>query len=428
MTKSNKKNHTYEFENIPDQTILNAYKKRDDGSKAVAKSSRKYLKLLIFFLIIAILAGLGFRYYLQTQADTAARPNLATVETGTIEEVVTAQGTLEPKEYVDVGAQVSGQLENLAVDIGDEVTAGQLIAEIDAKVFESQVAADEARLKTMQAQKAQTEAEIRQAQQKLDRNTKLIASNAISREILEDSQTALDIANARLLSLDAQIEEAESTLEGNKASLNYTKIYAPINGTIVSLSAKEGQTLNANQTTPIIVQIAQLGTMTVKAQVAEADINKIDPGMNIYFTTLGSQGRRWEGTVRQVLPTPEIVNDVVLYNVLIDVENADGKLMSGMTTQVFFVLGRAENVPVIPAGALVKRAKDKPDGKKGTAYLVNVLQNGVETEKTVLIGLSDRANAEVLEGLSPGDQVVIPAPKAASAASSSGGRMRMPRL
>lgn len=387
-------------------------------------------KVLILTSLISA-GGVGaYAYYVDVQGGGAADSiTMAQVEIATVEEVVTAQGTLEPKEYVDVGAQVSGQLEALHVDIGDNVKTGDPIAEIDAKVFESQVAGDEARLKTMQAQKVQTEAEIRQAQQKLERNQKLIATKAISQEILEDSQTAVDIAAAGLMSLEAQIEEAASTLEGNKASLAYTKIYAPMNGTVVSLSAKEGQTLNANQTTPVIVQIADLDTMTVKAQVAEADVNKIDPGMSVYFTTLGSQGRRWEGMVRQVLPTPEILNDVVLYNVLVDVENKDKKLMSGMTTQMFFVLGRAENVPVIPAGALIKRTKGKPEGKpegKGTPYIVNIVQNGAVVEKTVLIGLSDRTNAQVLEGLKEGDSIVLPTPTSESSASSA--RMRMPRL
>lgn len=391
---------------------------------------KKFIKWFVIAGIILI--GSGWYYYHQTQktAESGSAAVFVSVETGDIEDVVTAQGTLEPKDYVDVGAQVSGQLETLHMDIGDTVKTGDLIAEIDAQVFKSQVAGDEARLKTMQAQKLQTEAEIRQAEQKLTRNKKLIANSAISQEVYDDSQTALDIIKAQLMSLDAQIEEAQSTLEGNKVKLNYTKIYAPMDGTVVSLSAKEGQTLNANQTTPIIVQIANLDVMTVKAQVAEADINKIESGMPIYFTTLGSQNRRWQGAVRQVLPTPEIVNDVVLYNVLVDVGNDDGKLMSGMTTQMFFVLGKAENVPVIPATALIRRAANDNPGQseeKGTPYIVRVQSGGGVKEQVVWIGLSDRSHAQVLSGLNPGDKVALPAGQGESQARGSG-RMRMPRL
>src|SRR5690606_5486139 len=112
----------------------------------------------------------------------------------------------------------------------------------------------------------------------------------------------------------------------NKANLNYTSIYAPMSGTVVRQDAREGQTVNANQQAPIILQIANLETMTVRAQVAEADVTRLAAGMDVYFTTLGAQGRRWYGTVRQVLPAPEIVNEVVLYNVLVDVDNSDGFL------------------------------------------------------------------------------------------------------
>lgn len=258
-----------------------------------------FKRMSIILVLLVLLGGGGFSI-LQKQKDQSIAPaaSYASMTKGDIENIVTSQGTLEPKEYVDVGAQVSGQLEKLYVEIGDQVKVGDQIAEIDAQVFESQVAGDEARLKTMQAQKLQTEAEIRQAEQKLARNKKLIDTKAISEEVYEDSLTALDILKAQLMSLEAQIEEAQSTLDGNKANLAYTKIYAPMSGTVVSLSAKEGQTLNANQTTPVIVQIANLDIMTVKAQVAEADINKINQGMPVYFTTLGSQDRKWQGKAR----------------------------------------------------------------------------------------------------------------------------------
>lgn len=385
-------------------------------------------KRMAIILVLLVLLGGGGLFILQKQKDQSLAPaaSYASMTKGNIENIVTSQGTLEPKEYVDVGAQVSGQLEKLYVEIGDQVKLGDQIAEIDAQVFESQVAGDEARLKTMQAQKLQTEAEIRQAEQKLARNKKLIDTKAISEEVYEDSLTALDILKAQLMSLEAQIEEAQSTLDGNKANLAYTKIYAPMSGTVVSLSAKEGQTLNANQTTPVIVQIANLDIMTVKAQVAEADINKINQGMPVYFTTLGSQDRRWQGKVRQVLPTPEILNDVVLYNVLVDVENDDGKLMSGMTTQIFFVLDKAENVNVIPAAALMRKAQGKQEGQ-GVSYLVRVKEGAGVIEKIVVIGLSDRTNAQVLSGLDAGDQVLIPAAVIENKPSNNT-RQRMPRL
>ena len=369
----------------------------------MAKSSRKFIVLTLLLLCLG-----GGAWVFVTQSEGASSERTAapvvTVSTGNIEEMVTAQGTLEPKEYVDVGAQVSGQIKTLVVELGDTVKTGDLIAEIDPEVFLTKVAADEARLKTLQAQKTQQEANTLSARQKLTRNQTLMKANAISKEVLEDAQTALKVAEAQIASLDAQIEEANSTLEGDKANLNYTKIYAPMDGTVVAQSVREGQTVNANQTAPTIVQVANLDIMTVKAQVAEADIMKLKVDMPAYFTTLGSGQRRWSGKVRQILPSPEVINDVVLYNVLIDVDNTDRTLMSGMSTQMFFVSGKADNVLLIPVGALGKPVPAQ-DTEQGQAYMVK-LKNG--QDKVVLIGLMDRANAEVRSGLAAGDEIVLP--------------------
>jgi macrolide-specific efflux system membrane fusion protein len=385
-----------------------------------------------FIAVLAILsitvAGLFFGLKkLNSKERNETSNNFSIVSTGNIESVVTAQGKLEPKEYVDVGAQVSGQIEKLHVDIGAVVKNGDLIAEIDPEVYESRVAGDMARLKTLQAQKAEQKAQIKQAAQKFERNQTLIKDHAISQEVFEDAGTALDIAKAQLQSLEAQIEEAQSTLEGDKANLSYTKIYAPMDGTVVSQATKEGQTINASQTAPVIVQIANLDIMTVRAQVAEADISKLTPDMPVYFTTMGSQNRRWNAKIRQILPSPETVNDVVLYNVLVDVENKDHQLMTGMTTQMFFVLGKADNVLVIPANALLKRLAES-DTDQGKAYQVNVLEEKIPAAKTVIVGLSDRTQAEIISGLKEGDKIIVPMTAETSSTPSQGRGMRMPRL
>ncbi len=385
----------------------------------MAKSSRKYIGLI---LLLLCLGGGAWVFVTKSQGASSERTAapVITVTTGNIEEMVTAQGTLEPKEYVDVGAQVSGQIKTLAVELGDTVKTGDLIAEIDPEVFLTKVAADEARLKTLQAQKTQQEANTVSARQKLTRNQTLMKANAISKEVLEDAQTALKVAEAQIASLDAQIEEANSTLEGDKANLNYSKIYAPMDGTVVAQSVREGQTVNANQTAPTIVQIANLDVMTVKAQVAEADIMKLKVEMPAHFTTLGSGQRRWSGKVRQILPSPEVINDVVLYNVLIDVDNKDRTLMSGMSTQMFFVSGKADNVLIIPVGALGKPVPAK-DTEQGQAYMVKTKDG---QDKVVLIGLMDRANAEVRSGLAAGDEIVLPLPAPAKTQTPGGmGRM-----
>lgn len=354
-----------------------------------------------------------------------AAPPVAEITRGDVEEVVTAQGKLEPREYVDVGAQVSGQLKKIHVEIGDTVKKDDLIAEIDPRVYESRVQAAKAGLRTLQAQLSEQQANITFASQQYKRNQKLIASKAVSQETLEDSLTSLKVAEARVESLKAQLEEAQSGLEGDETNLSYTTIYAPMDGTVVLQPTREGQTVNASQTAPIIVQLANLDVMTVVAQVAEADVMRIKPQMDVSFTTLGNMDRRWKGVVRQVLPSPETVTDVVLYHALVDVENNDRQLMTGMSTQMFFSLGKAENVLRIPSSALGMRVPDEDEGD-AKAYKVRV--KGKEEPITVWIGVISRSDAELVKGLSEGDEVVIAPPAEEGKKRGGGGRSRGPTL
>jgi len=392
---------------------------------------RAFPKKRILLLILIIVLGGGLAWFVaQKKSDlkqAGAEYTLVTVQKGNLEDVVTAQGKLEPRDYVDVGSQVSGQLEKVHVDIGDVVKSGDLLAEIDPEIYESRVKADEARLKTLNAQRAQQVAQVDSARNKFARNQKLIKSKAVSQDLFEDAETALKVAEAQLLSLDAQIEEAQSTLEGDQASLGYTKIYAPMDGTVVSQSSQEGQTLNASQSAPVLVQLANLDIMTVRAQVAEADVMKLKADMPVYFTTLGANERQWKGTIRQILPTPETINDVVLYNVLVDVDNKDRQLMTGMSTQMFFVLGKADNVALIPVAALGKRLRDQ-DNEMGQAYNIRILRGKAVQDQIVHVGLMDRTQAEIRNGLAVGDQVAVSAVKIGASTPGGMGRGGMPRL
>ncbi|PZP85651.1 MAG: efflux RND transporter periplasmic adaptor subunit [Azospirillum brasilense] len=342
-----------------------------------------------------------------------------------IEESVTAQGKLEPKEFVDVGAQVSGQLKKLHVEIGDVVKKGELIAEIDPQIYNARVEADEARLKTLRAQLAEQQANVEFAQSVYNRNSKLVKADAVSKEVLQDSLKEYKAAQARTNSFKAQIEEAESTLRGDRANLGFTKIYAPIDGTVVSQTSKEGQTLNANQLAPVIVQVANLDTMTVRAQVAEADVPRLKEGMPVYFTILGSE-RRWDSTLRQLLPSPDAtVLDVVLYNALVDVQNSDHALMTGMSTQMFFQLGSATDTLSIPTRALGKKLPAAPG--EGETYEVLVKKGNDVVPTPVRIGLMSRTQAQVLSGLTETDMVAIATAEATGGASGAAAR-RGPRI
>jgi macrolide-specific efflux system membrane fusion protein len=383
---------------------------------------------IVGLLAVAGLVAGGWYWY----AAAARRPERESfrpvaVTRGTIEEVVTAQGKLEAKQYVDVGTQVSGQLKKIHVEIGDPVTKGQLVAEIDPRVYQAQVEASEAHLGSLKAELDQQKAQAVLADQNLKRNQNLIAVNAVSQQALQESESEASVAKAQVRSITAQIQETQSNLKGIRTNLGFTKIYAPMSGTVTTMPAREGQTLNANQTAPIVLQIADLEQMTVRAQVAEADVNRLKEGMPAYFTTLGNSERRWQGKVRQIQPSPQIVNDVVLYDVLIDVKNEGRQLMTGMTTQVFFIFGRAEDATIVPAEALTRRAPEE-DGNRGKAYRVFVATDSGREGRVIHVGLQTRTQAQVTDGLQPGERVLVRRPEAAATGQNDARRNNAPRF
>jgi macrolide-specific efflux system membrane fusion protein len=370
-------------------------------------------KIIGGFTVVSLTVGGWYWYTSTAQSAQGVVVQPIVVRRGNIEEVVTSQGKLEAKQYVDVGTQVSGQLKVIHVDIGDSVAKGQLLAEIDPRVYQSQVEAGEARLNSLRAQLNQQKAEALLADQNLKRNRNLIAVNAVSQQALQETESQAAVAKAQVESIVAQIQETESNLKGSRTNLSYTKIYAPMAGTVTTLPTKEGQTLNANQTAPTVLQVANLDTMTVRAQVAEADVSRIKINMPAYFTTLGNNERRWPGKVRQILPTPQIVNDVVLYDVLIDVKNQEHMLMTGMTTQVFFVLGKAENALVVPAEVLTRRAP-REDNETGKAFRIAVMTEKGREPRVIRVGLQTRTQAEVVDGLAEGDKLAVNRPAASA--------------
>jgi len=372
-------------------------------------------KTIVLVTLVTAMAG-GWYWYSNASQEPQETNQPITVIRGNIEEVVTSQGKLEAKQYVDVGTQVSGQLKAIHVDIGDSVTKGQLLAEIDPRVYQAQLEAGEAKLNSLRAQLNQQKAEAVLAEQNLKRNQNLIAVNAVSQQALQETESQAAVAKAQVDSIIAQVQETESNLKASRTNLGYTKIYAPMAGTVTTLPTEEGQTLNANQTAPVVLQVANLDIMTVRAQVAEADVSRLKENMPAYFITLGNNERRWPGKVRQVLPTPQIVNDVVLYDVLIDVKNEGHKLMTGMTTQVFFIFGKAENALVIPAEVLTRRA-EREDSDKGKAYRVAVVTETGREQRVIHVGLQTRTQAEVIDGLKEGERIFVNRPAGAGGAS-----------
>lgn len=381
------------------------------------KGSNKRRFLLVIALLVLALLGWWF---LQSPKEDSG-PETTEVSKQDIEHLVTAIGSLQPSNYVDVGAQVSGQLQKLHVDVGDEVKQGDLLAEIDADVQEARVAGSRAQLKRLQAQLREREAQLKLAELQWQREQRLAKDDATSEEAMQSAESAVQVNTAQIEALEAQIEEHKATLKADEATLGYSKIYAPMTGTVVSMEARRGQTLNANQQAPELMRIADLSTMTVKAEVSEADVNRLTTDMNVYFSPLGNANRKWHSELRQILPTPEEVNNVILYTALFDVENDTGELMTDMTAQVFFVLDEAKDVLAVPASALLEQ--DTEDTQ------VQVLNNKGEIEtRDVKVGVNNRVVAEIKEGLEENDEVLVhPSLENANQAekSSKGGMSRM---
>ena len=317
----------------------------------------------IIFLIVTILVAIGIWKYFFARSNEAANYVTANVERGNIQNLVTATGILQPREYVDVGAQVSGQLKKLHVVVGQQVNAGDLLAEIDATVYRAKVDGIRAQLQNQKAQLGDREAQLMLAKIRVERQQNLFKDDATTKESLQTAEASYKSADSLLKALQAQMEQTESSLRAEEANLAYAKIYAPMSGTVVTITSRQGQTLNANQQAPTVMRIADLSIMTVQTQVSEADIGKLQVGMPVYFTTLGGQDYRWYSKLDRIEPTPVVTNNVVLYNALFDVPNDSKMLMTQMSTQVFFIASQAKDTLVIPAAAV--NFKPRKPGESG---------------------------------------------------------------
>ena len=348
-------------------------------------------------LVIAALGGFGYRWVFGTPKVVVAT---ATVTRGDIQSTVVAAGVVQPVAYVDVGAQTSGTLQSLKVKRGDTVDKGQLLATIDPVLANTALTSANAALQSMTSQRSVKQAQLVLATTQRTRNDELFASQLISAADRDVTQASYDVAVADVASLSAQMKEATAAVATANANLGYTKITAPMAGEVVSINLLEGQTLNANQSAPNLLRIADVSTVTVWAQVSEADIVRVKPGQAVYFTILGD-ARRWTGTIRQLLPTPELINNVVFYDVLFDIPNPKRELDIQMTAQVFIVLAEAKGVLLVPAAAVGSVAEG------GTIQVQVQKADGTVEVRTVTVGIKSEIMAEVTAGLVEGDRVVL---------------------
>lgn len=391
-------------------------------------ATRRGRLILIALLALAVAAAAWWLLRKPAAPAVATTP----VSRGDIEQTVDATGVIDAYKLVSVGAQASGQIKSLKVQLGDTVKEGDLIAEIDATTQQNQVLNAQASLDQVTAQRAVQQATLRQAELEFARQQQMLAAEATSRQEYDAAEAQLKTARAQLQSYEAQIKGRETELGTARANLAYTRITAPMDGTVVAVVAEEGRTVNANQTAPTIVMLARLDVVTVNAEISEADVVKIKAGMPVYFTTLGDPDRKYHATLRQINPAPaSIANEssssssnssssssssAVYYNALFDVENPDGTLRIDMTAQVSVLLKQAKGVLMVPAVALGPK-------RRGDERMVRVLDDkGQPQPRKVTVGINNGASAEILSGLKEGERVVVGEAGAAGASAGGGNR------
>lgn len=351
------------------------------------------------------------------------------VKRGNITQTVSAVGEISPESLVEVGAQASGQIKKLYVRLGDTVRKGQMVAEINSTTQLNTLNTNRAQLATYEAQLASAQIALRTAERKYKREQALWAEQATSKESLESMEDALAAAKANVTQLKSSIKQAQISINTAETDLGYTRITAPMDGTVVAITVEEGQTLNAMQSAPTIIQLANLQTMLNKMQIAEGDITKVKPGQNIRFTILSEPDQPIEAVLDKVDPglttmskgsysnTTDTTDSAIYYYARSFVPNPDGKLAIGMTTQNTIEINSVKDVLVVPALAVKKQ---------GPKSSVRVLaENGVAEEREITTGMKDNMNIEVKSGLKEGEQVVLSERAAGEAVSNTG--MPMPR-
>ncbi len=390
------------------------------------KPARKRLStgIKIAVVVAIIVAGAGaWGWWKYASRDPLAGILTAQVEKADIEVDVLAQGTLRPTKLVAVGAQVSGRLTSMKVSLGQNLKAGDLIAQIDDVNQQNALKTANASLQTFQALLAGTQATLTYATAALGRAKITEADKATSKDALEAATALVTTTQFQVVSIEAQIVEAQIAIDTANVNLAYTRILAPIDGMVLLVVTQEGQTVNAAQSAPTIVIMGQVDTMAVRAEINEADVTATKPGQPVYFTILGDLVNRWDSKLVTIDPAPDALRSdstivaatssstassstssttslAIYYYGNFDVPNPGGKLLTYMTAQVRIVLGSAKGVLTIPTSAV-----SDPDAK-GVRSVEVVDAVNVITSRAVTTGLDDKVRIEILTGLTEGERVV----------------------
>lgn len=370
-----------------------------------------------FFILLGLLVAAGTAYYFFSSNSKQETTYLTeSVIRGDVEKTVVASGSVESVNEVDVGAQASGKITKLYVKLGQEIKKGEMITDIDSTTQINTLNTKKAALVSYQAQLKAKRTAYDVALSSYNRLSKLYTQKATSLDSVNTAKSTLDNAKAEMEAIEANIKQAEIEVNTAETNVGYTKITAPMDGTVISVPVSEGQTVNANQTTPTIVTIADLSKMKIKPEISEGDITKVKAGQEVSFTILSDSQTVYHSVIDSVDPANTTTSDnsstssstssssssttsAIYYyaNVLID--NPNRTLRIGMTTENNIKIANAKNVLLVSNMAIQKR-----DGKS----VVNILNDKNQPEqREVETGVQNDFHTEIKSGLNEGEKVIV---------------------
>ena len=377
----------------------------------------KKSKILIILLILGVGGYFIYDNFFKVK-DEKVEFITKKAKKGSFSKKVDATGEIFATELIDVGAQVSGQIKKLYVKLGDQVKKGDMIASIDSSTQQNSIDNKEAQLAIYKAQLESAKVALNIAKTQFDRENALFAKNATSKQEFESAKNTFSANSAKIKELEAQIKQTNIELSTAKINLGYTKITAPRDGTVVSVQVEEGQTVNANQTTPTIVNIADLSHVKMKMQIAEGDITKIKVGTPVEYSILSEPTKKFQTTVSSIDPGLTTLSDgsygssssskssyssssssssAVYYYAQSIVDNKDGILRIGMTTQNELLIANVEDAIIVPSIGIKK-------DENGT--FVYVLKDGKPVKTAVKTGIKDNLDTQIISGINEGDEII----------------------
>ena len=377
----------------------------------------KKSKILIILLILGVGGYFIYDKFFKVK-DEKVEFITKKAKKGSFSKKVDATGEIFATELIDVGAQVSGQIKKLYVKLGDQVKKGDMIASIDSSTQQNSIDNKEAQLAIYKAQLESAKVALNIAKTQFDRENALFAKNATSKQEFESAKNTFSSNSAKIKELEAQIKQTNIELSTAKINLGYTKITAPRDGTVVSVQVEEGQTVNANQTTPTIVNIADLSHVKMKMQIAEGDITKIKVGTPVEYSILSEPTKKFQTTVSSIDPGLTTLSDgsygssssskssyssssssssAVYYYAQSIVDNKDGILRIGMTTQNELLIANVKDAIIVPSIGIKK-------DENGT--FVYVLKDGKPVKTAVKTGIKDNLDTQIISGINEGDEII----------------------